>query len=167
MNPGTEKERLLADVLSAEPDAQFSANVLTETLRRVRRQRRMHRVRRYGAVLATVLVVTLVSSQFLRRPAAPRPVELAKPQSYEWVFTQPLLTSQLTETRLFSPDQPVVTTARVNLIKTTTGGFDLISDDELISLAAPKVVALVRRGPHEAELVFVSSPTEDSSAQQN
>ena len=167
MKPGTDKERLLTDVLNAEPDAAFSANVLTETLRGVRRQRRMRQIRRYSAVLVAVVAVTLVSSQFLRRTAAPRRVELAKPANYQRVSTQPLIPSQLIETRLFSPDQHVVTTASVNLIETTAGGFGEIGDDELISLAAPKVVALVRRGPHEAELVFVSAPTEDTSTQQN
>ena len=167
MNQRPDKERLLAEVLSAEPDAEFSANVLTETLRGVRRQRRVRQVRRYGMVLAAVVAVTFVSSQLLRRPAQPTRAELPKPPGCQLVFTQPLIPSQLTETRLFSPDQPVVTTTSVNLVETTTGGFGEIGDDELISLAAPKVVALVRRGPHEAELVFVSSSTEDSSTQQN
>ena len=162
MNREPDKERLLADVLGPEPDAEFSAAVLTQTLRGVRRQRRVRQFRRYGVVLAAVVTATVVSTQLLRRPTSPTLAELPKPSSYQLVLTQPLTADQVTETRLFSSDQPV-TTASVNLIETDTGGFSEIGDDELISLAAPNVVALVRRGPHEAELVFVASPTEDSA----
>jgi len=166
MKQKTDNERLLADVLSAEPNSEFSANVLAETLGVVRRQRRVRQVRRYGAALATVIAAALVSSHFLQRPTAPSLATAPKPPTYQLIVTQPLTPVQITETRRFSPDQQVPI-ASVNLIQTATGGFGEIGDDELISLAAPNVVALVRRGPHEAELIFVAAPTEDSSAQQN
>ena len=167
MNQRTDNERLLADVLSAEPDSEFSANVLEQTLRGVRRQRTIRQVRRYSVAVAAVVAATFVSSQLLRRPTTPTLAIAPKPSSYQLVVTQPLTSTQIAETRFFSPDQQIVSTASVDLIQTRSGGFGEIGDDELISLAAPNVVALVRRGPHEAELVFVSSPTEDSSSQQN
>jgi len=163
----TDKERLLADVLNPETNSDFSADVLAETLRGVRRQRRVRQVRRYGAALALLVALSLVSSHFVRSGAKPKLVQLPKSTGYQLVATQPLASGQITGTQLLSPDQQIVSMARVALVQTTTGGFGEIGDDELISLAAPNVVALVRRGPHEAELVFVSSPPEDSSAQQN
>ena len=166
MKQKTDNERLLADVLSSESDSAFSAKMLAETLRGVRRQRRVRQVRRYGVALVAVVAATLVSSQLWRRPAAPTVAIAPKPSPYQLVVTQPLTSAQVTESRFFSPDHPV-STSSVNLIQTRPGGFGEIGDDELISLAAPNVVALVRRGPHDVELVFVSSPTEDSSAQQN
>ena len=54
MKQRTDRERLLDEVLSAEPDSAFSANVLAETLRGVRRQRHVRQIRRYGVVLAAV-----------------------------------------------------------------------------------------------------------------
>ncbi|HEY9174624.1 MAG TPA: hypothetical protein VI136_20250 [Verrucomicrobiae bacterium] len=40
-------------------------------------------------------------------------------------------------------------------MSTVLGGYREIGDDALLALAAPRVAALVRRGPHEAELIFV------------
>ena len=167
MKQNTDNERLLADLLSSEPDSKFSANVLAETLRGVRRQRRVRQVRRYGVALAALIALALASSHFLRTGAKPELARLPQPSSFQLVVTQPLGSDQFIETQSLSSNQQIASTADVNLIQTSTGGFGEIGDDELISLAAPNVVALVRRGPHEAELVFVSSPTEDSSAQQN
>lgn len=167
MKQNTDNERLLADLLSSEPDSKFSANVLAETLRGVRRQRRVRQVRRYCVALAALVAIALASSHFLRTGAKPGLARLPQPSSFQLVVTQPLGSDQFIETQSLSSNQQIASTADVNLIQTSTGGFGEIGDDELISLAAPNVVALVRRGPHEAELVFVSSPTEDSSAQQN
>jgi len=167
MSRKTDNERLLADMLSAEPDSEFSANVLAETLRGVRRQRRVRQVRRYGGALAALIVVALAVNHFLRTGARLELARLSQPASYQLVVTLPLPAGQVTETRLFSPDQEVASATSVRLIQTTPGGFGEIGDDELILLAAPSVVALVRRGPHEAELVFVSSLLEDSSPLQN
>ena len=166
MKRSPDKEQLLAAVLSADPDSEFSANVLADTLRGVRRQRRVRQARRYGSALAVLLAAVLASRHFLRSGAKPELARLPQATNFQMVATQPLTAGQITESRRFSPDQQV-TTATVNVIKTISGGFDEIGDDELIALAAPNVVALVRRGPHEAELVIVSSPPDDSASQQN
>jgi hypothetical protein len=127
----------------------------------------MRQVRRCGAVLVLLIAAGLASSYFLRSGAKPELARSPQPGAYQLVATQPLTTDQLTSTRSLPPEPKVVSTANVAWVQTSPGGFDEIGDDELISLAAPNVVALVRRGPHEAELVFVSAPTEDSSPQQN
>ena len=166
MKEKTDHERLLVEVLSSGSDSAFGANVLAETLRGVRRQHRMRQVRYYGVALATVIAVALVASHFWQRPIASTLANQPPPSAYQLVVTTPLTSSQITETRSFSADQAVAA-SRVSLVHTTTGGFGEIGDDELLSLAAPNVVVLVRRGPHEAELVFVSAPTGDSSTQAN
>ncbi|HEX5218161.1 MAG TPA: hypothetical protein VFZ59_01220 [Verrucomicrobiae bacterium] len=171
MNREPDKERLLADVLGTEPDAEFSAGVLAQTLRGVRRQRRVRQVRRSGAVLVVLVAAALASSHFLRNNTKPELARLPQPTSYQptsyqLVTTHPLTPDQLINTQALSPEQQAVS-ARVAVVQTSPGGFGEIGDDELLSLAAPNVVALVRRGPHEAELVFVSAPTEDSSTRQN
>jgi hypothetical protein len=47
-------------------------------------------------------------------------------------------------------------------IRTYGGGFREVGDDELLALAAPQTAALIRRGPHEAELVLV--PAEERTS---
>ena len=167
MKQGTDKERLLADVLNPDTDSDFSADVLAETLRGVRRQRRVRQIRRYGATLAAFVAVALASNHWLQNSRMPKLANAPTPTNYQLVTTQPLTGGQVTGTQPLALGQQVTSTAGVNLVQTAPGGFGEIGDDELISLAAPNVVALVRRGPHEAELVFVSSSSENSTSQQN
>lgn len=47
-------------------------------------------------------------------------------------------------------------------VVTIRGAYREVGDDELIALAAPHVVALVRRSPNHAELVFLPEPEADS-----
>jgi len=72
-----------------------------------------------------------------------------------------------TGTQPLAPNQLAVSIATVREVQTVAGSFREVGDDELMALAAPQVVALVRRSPHEAELIFVSSPSEDSDSPQN
>jgi hypothetical protein len=166
MNRRTDNEHLLDDVLAPESGSEFGANVLAETLRGVRRQRRGHQVRRVGGALV-VLVVALTSSHFLRRGVKPELAHAPPPLNYQLVVNQPLTADQTVSTHPLTPEQSVTSTITARLVLTVAGGFGEIGDDELLSLAAPQVVALVRRGPHEAELVFVSSSVENSDSHQN
>jgi hypothetical protein len=165
MKPQTDHERLLAEVLATEADSGFGAGVLAATLRQARQQRRRRQVQRIGGALAALLVVALLSNHWLGRGTKPELASLPQPTSYQLVVSQPLSPDQVVSTHACTPDQTVVTTAMANLIQTTPGGFGEIGDDELMALAAPNIVALVRRGPHEAELVFVSAPAVADSQQ--
>lgn len=167
MSRRTDNERLLNDVLIPESGSEFGATVLAETLRGVRRQRRARQVRRIGGALVVLLAVALTSSHFLRRGVKPELVHTSPPLNYQLVVNQPLTADQTISTYALTPEQSVTPTATAQLVSTVAGGFGEIGDDELLSLAAPQVVALVRRGPHEAELVFVSSPVENSDSHQN
>lgn len=167
MNRQTDNERLLADVLTPEADPGFSATLLAETLHRARRRRRVRQLRRYGGALAVLLAVaTLISSYILRRTVTPELAQLPQPLSYHLVVSQPLAPSQRVSTQPLARSQ-LVAPAATHEVRTAPGGFREVGDDELMALAAPRVVALVRRGPHEAELVFVASPPEDSDSRQN
>ena len=167
MSRRTDNERLLDDVLAPESGSEFGANVLAETLRGVRRQRRARQVRRIGGTLVVLLVVALASSHFLRRGVKPELVHTPPPLNYQLVVNEPLTTDQTISTYALTPEQSVTPTATAQLVSTVAGGFGEIGDDELLSLAAPQVVALVRRGPYEAELVFVSSPATESGSTAN
>ena len=158
MNRRTENERLLDAVLADESDAGFDAALLNETLRHVRRRKQRRQARRIGA-LALVLGIA-IGICYRSTPRIAREEIVNSPvASYQLVVSRPLLPGQILTT---SPGaiQPVwVSAVTMELVHTTAGGYHEVGDDELIALAAPQIVALVRRGPHEAELVFLPPPT--------
>ena len=55
------------------------------------------------------------------------------------------------------PGQLVASFAGANIVRTTltSGRYREIGDDELLALASPRPAALVRHGPHEAELILI------------
>jgi len=167
MNKRTDHERLLADVLAPEADSGFSSALLSQTLHAARRQRRNRQVRRYGGAVAVLLTATLLVSSYLRRAVKPEQSGLPPQLSYQLVVSQPLSANQLVGTRPLAQHQMVFSAFTADEVRTAAGGFREVGDDELMALASPQVVALVRRGPHEAELVFVSAPPVDSDSRQN
>lgn len=169
MNRRTDHERLLADVLVPGEDPAFSAAVLAATLRGVRQRRRVRQARWYGGALAVLIGLALSAHFAFRQWAKPdlaqQLIPQPRPTAYQLVVSQPLLPDQLVSTQVLAPSQHVASTATAQLVRTATGGYGEIGDDELLALAAPRVVALVRRGPHAAELIFVTSPPEASGEQ--
>jgi hypothetical protein len=160
MNERTDKEALLADVLAEESRAGFSAALLGETLRHARRRRQWRRVRRAGGALAVLLLAGFVVWQ--SQPRRMAPTEMAQPQlaprAYELVVSQPLTVGQQVSTQPLAIERFSPAQAAVAQVRTRLGGFCEVGDEELLTLAEPQIAALVRRGPHEAELVFVPPP---------
>ena len=159
MNRRTDNERLLAEVLADESGKGFHEALLGETLRHVRRRRQWRRARRIGGVLALAVVIGIAvwpgkapnvtpGQEIARRPVA----------SYLLVVNQPLLPGQIVTTSPGVTEQVISSTMTLGMVRTTSSGYHEVGDDELFALAAPQTVALIRRGPHEAELVFVPPP---------
>jgi hypothetical protein len=138
--------------------------LLNETLRLARRHRRIRRVRRASGVFAAIAVIVVTAVWRSPRGAG----ELLQPasQGHQLTITQPLPAGYIVSTRPFAVDQMVISAARVGMVQTTTtsGGYNELGDDELLALA-PEPAALVRRGPREAELFFVSSSSPEDSGQ--
>jgi hypothetical protein len=153
MNPASDHERLLHDVLAAATPAGFREALLGETLRLARRRRRWRQTRRAGGALA-VLALALIGGW---RVWVTEPVKSEIPASDQWVRSQPLRPDQIVRTQPLPIFNLVATVTTADVIHTVRGGFREIDDDELLALATPRVAALVRRGPHAAELVFVPS----------
>ena len=65
----------------------------------------------------------------------------------------------LVTTQPLSIEEVVVTVANASFVTTTAdrGEFREISDDDLLALAGPRPAALVRRGPHAAELIVLDA----------
>ena len=159
MNRRTDHEDLLADVLAEESQAGFGDALLGETLRLARRKRQWRQVQHTGIVAGLLLLAGFGVWQSLPRgkqtiavvqpPAAPMP--------YQLIVSQPLAAAQLVTTRTLAIESLLVSKFTTPTIHTYDSGFREVGDDELLVLAAPRIAALIRRGPHEADLIFVPS----------
>ncbi|MFO1487781.1 MAG: hypothetical protein U1F65_04815 [Verrucomicrobiota bacterium] len=156
MNRRTDNERLLAEVLADESGAGFHEALLAETLRHVRRRRQWRRARRIGGALALVVGIGIAVWPRTARRVTPAPEIAGRPAAtYQLVVSHPLLHGQLVTTSPGATEQVLSNVMTPGMVHTTSGGYHEVGDDELLALAAPQTVALVRRGPHEAELVFL------------
>ena len=155
MNHPADNERLLTDVLADASHAGFRQALLGETLRLARRRRQLRQTQRALATLAVLVVAGILAWRgFSPRPA----VRELLSASCQIVHSRPLDAAAIVTTQPLLPGQITSTAASKHIVTivTTSGGFRVIDDDELLALAASRPVALVRRGPHEAELIFVN-----------
>ena len=133
---------------------EFRAALLGETLRLARHRRIGRRVRRTGVALAVAMLAAVAAWKNLAPPgAAPRPVVAG----CEIVRTRQLAPGAIVTTRAFGAERRVATVANLKVVRTAPGtaGIHEIDDHELLALAAPRLAALVRVGPHAQELLFV------------
>ena len=162
MNPPPYRARLLDDVLAETAPADFRTALLGETLRLARGRRRWRQARRTSAVLAVALLLGVAVWRNLpSRGSGAGPAVAA----CEIVHTQPLPADAIIRTRPLGVDQWVGSIASVGVVRTTAadGMLHLLSDEELLALAAPEPAALVRVGPHAQELIFVKPAEETDS----
>jgi hypothetical protein len=159
MSDFRQNERLLSDVLGEGISTHFREGFLNQTLRLARRRRRFREGRRVASALAVLLALGLLVWHRLTSNLRPTGFP-AKP--YAIVRTQPLPPAAWVATRPFSPANVVVSAKTGNVVVTAKTGVPVreINDDELLALV-PKPAALVRRGPHSAELVFVNLADRD------
>jgi len=151
MNP---PDQLLSDVFG-EPD-EFRAVLLEQTLRRVRRHRQFRRCRQGFAVVVGVIAVAFVCWRTSQPTALHLPV---KAPDLVTIRSQPLPPSMTFETRYGTLSVVVSSSAAYALVETGASEhlFRQIDDEQLLALlAGGRPVALVRLGPHQAELVFVN-----------
>jgi hypothetical protein len=158
MNRKTDHE-LLDDVLAEAAPANFLEALLDETLRVVRRRRRIRQVRNVVGML--IILGTLgifVRQQTLKKPSvaiapqAPRPVE----KGYTLIRTQPLSAGNVITTHPPGAVPLITSAATVTIVETTPGQFRLINDQQLLALVAAHPAVLVRTGPDSEQLVFAN-----------
>jgi hypothetical protein len=145
---------LLADVLGEGIPADVRDGLLDETLRLVRRRRRFHQGRRAASALAVLAVLGLLV--WRHSPPGTGQASLPRPP-YTLVRTQPLPLADWIVTKPLPSAQLIVSASLDNIVVTAKASMPVreLSDDELLALA-PKPAALVRFGPHSAELVLVN-----------
>ena len=149
MKQPAEHDPLLDDVLSEDAPPGYRSHLLQATLRQARRRRQFKRGRQ---VLLSIVVMGLMGvwvSRQMPRPES-KPESLAMQPEFPLVVvrTQPLPASALVSTAPLSTDV---------IVATTGGQYRIIDDDELLALAAPAPVALIRCGPDCAQLVFANA----------
>jgi hypothetical protein len=160
MNQRTDHDELLDDVLTGET-GRAAREVSLENLLRLARQRRRRRVMQRTGLVAALLVLSMMSLRWWLphqsvQPETPRTAPAAP--GLDWVASQPLAPAQLVRNVPLTPEQIVTAGQPPDLVRTMPGNFRVVGDAELLELAAPQIVALVRRGPQEMELVFVVPP---------
>ena len=161
MNRQTDNERLLADVLADENAGGFREALFSETLRLAHRRRHFRQTRRAVSVAAVFVGLALFAWRSL--PPQISPAE-ATQKNYAVVHSQPLPTAAVVLTRPLAINHLVASFTGIQLVQTTRDGGTIreIGDDELLGLVEPKPAALVRLGPHTAELVILN-PVDDAS----
>jgi hypothetical protein len=170
MKSKTEVERLLDDIFSDAAPEPFRTQLLEVTLRRARVHRRISLARRTAAV--ALLVVTTVGLWGWREVMVSDPLRQAKVTvrqpvsglpSYGLIRTLPTEPARLIATT--PGTTPVVLTAPASVAVVATQPeqrlFSEINDDQLLMLLAERPAVLVRRGPHDAELVVWGKEVED------
>jgi len=148
MKKHSDQKQLLNDVLSESED--FREAMLGETLRHVRSRRRTRRLWRVSPVL---LVGALLAWHFIpTSPVAEKPAQ----RSVVITATAPLDPAAVIHTQPLAAKLTVSSTPCVYVVHTKANGegFRLISDGELMALAAPRPTVLMRLGPDSQMLIF-------------
>jgi hypothetical protein len=159
MNLPADQERLLTDVLGDENSAALRERLLGETLGLARRRRRFLQARRTASVVAVVAALAVGVWRSLPPSAiAPEPAR----RGYVEVRSQPLRLTSLVITRPLDAARVVASVPPSAIVQTASGSSLVreINDAELLALTGPNPAALVRRGIHQAELVFADPAAE-------
>jgi hypothetical protein len=160
MNQPRDKERLLADVLADESVREFREALLADTLGLVRRRRRSRQAWRAASALALVAGLGVL----LWRSLAPHTVAPERHvPGYALVLSMPLPAAALVCTQPLAASLIVASRTNVEVVQTASGSATPreINDSELLALVGQKPAALVRLGPHAAELVFINQEDKD------
>ena len=159
MNPDLGQHGLLDDVLAEAAPAGFERAVLEGALRAMRRRRRTRRLRRGLAVAGGFAAIVMAAWNAKWQFSSLKSVRPA----LNIVSSQPLPPSMVIRTRIDSV--AVVTSSATTYVLVETGSvknpFKEIDDEQLLALAGGRRVALVRQGPHQAELSFLDPADKD------
>ena len=159
MKPESPQHGLLNDVLAENAPANFERALLDGTLRAVRRRRRLRRSSSALAVAGVSAAIGLaVWSAFLPTGS----VNQVQP-SLRIVRSRPLSVSMIVARQPGS--LVMVISSSGTFVAVETGSikdpFQVIDDEQLLALAGSRPVALVRQGPHQAELLFLNPEDTD------
>ena len=156
MKNQTDRNRLLDDILEDTLPAGLRSELLQRTLGQVRRRNSVRRLNR--ASLVIVFLVGLSAAFWRSSIPLPQRIE-SQPSVFGVVSSEPLDPSLIVETTVKSVNMIRSSAATVVLVETGSGRdlFNEVDDQQLLALLSGRPAALVRQGPHEAELVFLDA----------
>jgi hypothetical protein len=150
-------DQLLNDVFGENSPVTWRGAMLGETLRLVRRRRRVRQIRHVAEVLVVGgLLAVLLRQTFVNPPAIPLIAKKIAPLNYEIVHTRPAPENIVVNTGSLPGVQAVTSASTIRETSTTHGGLRPINDGELLALTATHPVVLIRTGPTSEELVFIN-----------
>jgi hypothetical protein len=154
MSDRSHNERLLNDILAEQGLAGFRGLLLDHTLRLARRRRHLRQARVVSLSVALFLGL-LALVRYWPAPTTSFPTS-STPDLV--VRTSPLGPVAFVQTHPLHPANLVASSSPADILSTASAGFRAreINDEELLELAAPNPVVLVRYGSHQAELVFAN-----------
>jgi hypothetical protein len=154
---------LPADVLEEAASPDFRAELLDCTLRQVRRQRHL---RQWNQGLLAAAFITVLG--FLAwNTRAPKDAQQGAPaETLEIVTSQPLSPAMIVQSSPGLVKMINSSASALVVIETSPfgDGYRELNDEELLAFTAGKPSVLVRRGPHQAELLIVDSAFEVAPA---
>jgi hypothetical protein len=156
----TDQKQLLDDVLGAGPNADQNAAALAQLLQLARGRRRRRRIQR-GASVMILLAAIAISWWMQPQPQNPGAQITRNPivsPGHGTITSYALAPDQIIRNQPLAPEQMINSGGYVQIVQTTGANFQSVSDEELLELARPNIAALVRRGPHEVELVLIELP---------
>jgi hypothetical protein len=155
MKNQSDPDRLLDDILADAAPPEFRAEMLEQTLQQVRQRSRVRRWNRSIVVVTLVVSIPLLGWKlFVATPKSGK----SPPPSFSLVRSQPLGPSLIVETKLGIVKIITSSPSTFAFVETELGKHLVteINDDQLLALVAGRPAALVRQGPHQAELLFLN-----------
>ena len=155
MKNQADPNRLLDDILEDTLPASLRAELLQRTLCQVRRQNSVRRLNRAGLAIVFVMGLALTLWRF----SLPLPQQIeSRPTTFGVVSSEALDPSMIVETRLGSVNVISSSASTVVLVETGSGRdmFNEVDDQQLLAFLSGSPAALVRQGPHQAELMFLN-----------
>ena len=151
--------RLLDDILGEISPPHFRAEMLERTLKQVRRQRQLRQLN-HGLLAAAVIMVAGFMAWRIYAPRSQRP---ALPIAMvNLVSSRPVSPSMIVESNTNFVHTITSLGTTVAIVQTQTSHPEMreLNDDELLAMVNGQPALLVRRAPHQAELLIVDAATQ-------
>lgn len=152
-------EKLLDDLLEEAAPPEFRAALLDETLRQARRRKT---IRRFNSALGATALVALLAFVFWKTHGPNVATNRIRKPDLIIVQSRPLNPAQIVQTKPGAVEMVSSLASTFTLVETHVSErlYAEIDDQQLFALLAGKSVALVHRGPNQAELIFLNSEDE-------
>ncbi|EEF60485.1 hypothetical protein [Pedosphaera parvula] len=151
------QNELWNDILSEVAPGEFREALLNQTLRRVRRRKQARRLGQGVMALALVIGTGLLLWQGKTNKIVKQPsLEIS---GVEMISSRPMAASMMVQSVPGLVELVSSKSTEMAFVDTQSPQqeFRKINDDELLALTEGKPAALIRKGPHEAELLIVDA----------